>query len=340
MVETKILAQIETPKETYTVDYPQAVDIAKKQTNIIWFAEELGVEKDEHDIRTKCTEGERHGITTVLKLFTQYELMLGGDEFWGGKVGKMFPRPEIQRMAATFSFIELGIHSVFYDLINKTLGIATDEFYSSWKKDPVLSERIAFISQYANSDDKLEATAAFAFMEGVVLFSNFAYLKSFNVGGYNLISHITAGIDASAKDENTHSMASAWLFTQCLLEREKLGLINQEEKNNLFKNVRKIAEIVYEHESKICDLIFEKGGIRTITKEEILHFIRDRINVVLGYLQQPKMFDKEPGIVSDWFYAQLSSFKYSDFFSNQQVQYVRNWSKHQLRFDTSLVENT
>ena len=332
-------ARIETHKDVYTVDYPQAVEISKKQANIIWFAEELGVEKDEHDIRTKCTEGERHGITTVLKLFTQYELMLGGEEFWGGKVTKMFPRPEIQRMASTFSFIELGVHAVFYDLINKTLGIATDEFYSSWKKDPVLSDRISFINKYAGSDDALEATAAFAFMEGVVLFSNFAYLKSFNIGGYNLISHITAGIDASAKDEDTHSMASAWLFNQCLLEREQLGLISEKEKDELFKNVREIAKTVYEHEAKICDLIFEKGDIRTITKEEILHFVRDRINVVLGYLQQPKMFDESPGIVSDWFYAQLSSFKYSDFFSNQQVQYVRNWSKHQLRFDTSLLEN-
>ena len=77
-----LTTQIETPKETYTTDYEQAVKLAQEQTRIVWFAEELGVEKDEGDIRTKCTEGERHGITTVLRLFTQYELMLGGEEFW------------------------------------------------------------------------------------------------------------------------------------------------------------------------------------------------------------------------------------------------------------------
>lgn len=49
--------QIETKKDTYVVDYPQAVQAAQEQTKIIWFAEELGVEKDENDIRTKCTEG-------------------------------------------------------------------------------------------------------------------------------------------------------------------------------------------------------------------------------------------------------------------------------------------
>ena len=334
---SEIKTRIETPKDTYTVDYPQAVKMAQEQTAIIWFAEELGVEKDESDIRTKCTEGERHGITTVLKLFTQYELMLGGEEFWGGKITKMFPRPEIQRMAATFSFVELGVHAPFYSLINETLAIATDEFYSAWKEDEVMRERMKFIDKYAASDCPLEATAAFSFMEGVVLFSNFAYLKSFNVGGYNLIPHITAGIDASAKDEHQHALASAWLFRQCLTEREQLGLIDSQGKQNLRKKVLRIAEKVFEHESALCDKIFEKGGIRTITKEEILDFIQDRINLVLNRLGYKPMFEKEEGVVSGWFYSQLSSFKYSDFFNTQQIQYVRSWKKHELGFNKELI---
>lgn len=326
------LTNIETPTESFVTVYDQADYMAEQQMNIVWFPKELGVEKDEGDIRTKCTEGERHGITTVLRLFTKYELMLGGDEFWGGKVSKMFPRPEVQRMSATFSFIELGVHAVFYDLINKALGIATDEFYTSWKDNEVMRSRMAFVDKYANSECPLESMAAFAFMEGVVLFSNFAFLKSFNVGGFNLIPHITAGIDASAKDENWHSVASGWLFRQCLTEREQLGLIDAQGKQNLRKKIKRIAEKVYEHEAELCDIIFEKGGIRTITKEEILDFIKDRINMVLSYLDMKPMFEKEPGIVSEWFYSQLNSFKYSDFFSAQQIQYVRSWKKHDLKF--------
>lgn len=333
----EVKAQIETKKESYTVDYPQAIEAAQKQTAIIWFAEELGVEKDEDDLRTKCTEGERHGITTVLKLFTQYELMLGGDEFWGGKVAKMFPRPDIQRMAATFSFVELGVHAPFYDLINKTLSIATDEFYLSWKEDPVLVVRVKFIEKYAGSEDALEATAAFAFMEGAVLFSNFAFLKSFNVGGYNMIPHITSGIDASSKDENFHAMASAWLFNQTLSERKELGLVTDEDIVKIHANIIEIAKEVYKHENRICDMIFEKGGIRTITKEEILHFVRNRIDEVLTYLNVEPLFKEPKGVVSEWFYSQLSTFKYADFFSNTQVQYTRDWAKHKLTFRNELV---
>lgn len=332
-----VVSRIESKTESFVTIYEKADALAEQQMNILWFPKELGVEKDEGDIRTKCTEGERHGITTVLKLFTRYELMLGGEEFWGGKVSKMFPRPEVQRMASTFSFVELGVHAVFYDLINKALGIATDEFYMSWKDDETMRARMAFIDKYANSDCPLEATAAFAFMEGVVLFSNFAFLKSFNVGGYNLIPHITAGIDASSKDEDTHSVASAWLHRQCLAEREQLGLIDAQGKQNLRKKIKRIAEKVYEHESALCDLIFEKGGIRTVTKEEIMDFIQDRINMVLSYLNMKPMFEKQQGVVSDWFYAQLSSFKYSDFFNTQQIQYVRNWKKHELGFRKELI---
>lgn len=329
--------RILTPKDGYVVDYPQAVKAAQEQTRVIWFAEELGVEKDENDVRTKCTEGERHGITTVLKLFTQYELCLGGQEFWGGKVSKMFPRPEIQRMAATFSFMELGVHAPFYDLINKTLSIATDEFYTSWKKDAVLSERMKFIGRYAEEKDPLISMAAFAFMEGAVLFSNFAYLKSFNVGGFNLIPHITAGIDAAAKDENYHAMASAWLFNQTMLEMKEAGYIDESRHILIGALIRDIGSMVYQHESRIIDMIFEKEGIRTITKEDLLQFVRNRIDIVMKYLSQPPLFAEREGAVSEWFYNQLSSYKYADFFAAQQVQYVRDWAKHKLVFKKELV---
>lgn len=106
------LVQMKTPKETYTVDYQSAIDTAEKQMAILWFAEELGVEKDENDVRTKMTEGERHGLTTVLKLFTKYELSIG-DDWWSGRFYRMFPRPDIRRMANAFSFIEINVHAPF-----------------------------------------------------------------------------------------------------------------------------------------------------------------------------------------------------------------------------------
>lgn len=324
-------AQIQTEKDTYTTDYPQAIEAAEKQMSILWFAEELGVEKDESDVRTKLTNGERHGVQTVLKLFTEYELRLG-DDFWSGRFQRMFPRPDLQRMGNCFSFMEINIHAPFYDLINKTLNIATDEFYSSWKKDPVMSDRMKFIAKYLDEPDDYLALAAFSFMEGAVLYSSFAFLKSFNTGGYNMIPHITAGIDASAKDEDFHMMASAWAFRQLMIEELDLRLIDRNHNYELRSKVYEIAVKVYEHECAILRQIFSVGGVRTVTEEEIKMFVRHRIDVVLGQLGFDPLYSEPGGVVAEWFYSHLNSYKHSDFFYNLNTQYVRDWDKSKLNF--------
>ena len=335
------LVRIKTPQENYIIDYQQAVDAAQKQLSILWFAHELGVEKDESDIRTKCTSGERYGITYLLKIFNKYELMLGGDEFWGGKIQRMFPREDIGQMCVVYAMTERAVHAPFYDLINKTLNIATEEFYNEWKEDPILSERIAFISKYAALEgygyNDLLSLAAFAFMEGAVLFSAFSYLKSFNVGGFNMMAHVTSGIDASAKDENFHSMSAAWLFNQYLAELIEAKHITQEEIDKLYSEIRKIALVVYDHEEAINKEIFSKGGNRTANFEDQMHFVRNRIDDVLAYVNAPALYGDVQGKIAQWFYGALSTFKYADFFSNSQVQYVRNWNKSKLTFRKELV---
>lgn len=335
---SKYLSKIETPTDSYVVHYQWAVDMAIKQQSLFWPAEELGVEEDEQDFRTKLTEGELHGILTAQSIITQYELMIGGDELWGGKIAKLFPRPEIQRMCACFANVELGSHAPFYDLGNKVLGKATDEFYTQWKQDPVLAERIAFINECASSNDALEVTAALAFLEGAILFSVLGYFKGFNSRGFNLIPHFVSGIDGSTKDENFHSIASANLFRQCKAEREALGNHSKRKDNNLKEKILKIAKHVYEHELLIIRKMFSVGKNRVVTEQELIEFLEDRINIVLVRLGLEPMFDRPQGVISKWFYQQLSTVKVPDFFAATQLQYTRNWSKYKLGFKRGLVD--
>jgi ribonucleotide reductase beta subunit family protein with ferritin-like domain len=331
------LSHIETPKDAYIVDYPQAVEAAIQQMAVFWPAEELGVEEDEADVRVNLTAGERYMLTTLQAILTQYELMIGGDEMWGGRIAKLFPRHEIQRMCAVFAAVELTSHAPFYKLVNETLGLETEEFYTEWKRDPVLSLHIAFIDDKASSDDALEATAALAFLEGAVLFSAFACFKGFNSRGFNLVPHFVSGIDGSAKDENFHSLASAWLFRQCREERTALGNHSDAQAAELDAVIYRMAEDVYEHESRILHMAFGQGGVRCITLEEALHFVRNRIDVVLGRLGLEPLFGDEQGEVSGWFYQSLNTFKSSDFFATTQLQYRRDWAKHKLTFRRELA---
>ncbi|GEK52335.1 ribonucleotide-diphosphate reductase subunit beta [Vreelandella venusta] len=329
-------AQIMTPKSAYTTDYPAAIVTAQRQFKTLWSAEELGVEKDEDDVRSRLIEGERKGLIHCLKLFTQYELEIG-EEFWTGWFFRKFPRHDMRRAASACGFVELNSHAPFYALINEILNLANDEFYNSWREDPVLVDRMDFIESHMASKDPYEVLAAFSFMEGVVLYSSFAFLKSFNMNGFGLIPHITAGIDASCKEEHSHFLFSSWTYRQLMVEEQDLGLIDDEKKARLAQTCRNIALAVYEHEAKIVDQIFSFGSIRTITKDDIMAFVRNRIDEVLKNLNCEPLFNEPEGAVSAWFYDALSTYKYADFFANNQVQYVRTWNKMDLQFNPEAV---
>jgi ribonucleotide reductase beta subunit family protein with ferritin-like domain len=264
--------------------------------------------------------------------------MIGGEELWGGKISRLFPRPEIQRMCACFANVELGSHAPFYDIGNKVMGNSTDDFYNRWKLDPILAERIAFIGRCTESTNALEVTAALAFLEGAVLFTAFGFFKGFNSRGFNLIPHFVSGIDGSAKDENFHSIASARLFRECKAERIKAGNHTLEQEEALKAKILAIAQKVADHERRINDLLFKIPGNRVVTKEELNHFLEDRVDVVLNRLEMPPMFGHEKGVISNWFYQQLSTVKVPDFFAATQLQYTRNWAKHRLAFKKEMAD--
>jgi len=337
--KNEYLSQIETPTASYVTRYQWAKEMAINQQDVYWTAEELGVEEDAQDFKTKLTAGELHGVVTAQSIITQYELMIGGEELWGGKIAKMFPRPEIARMCAKFTDVELCVHAPFYDIGNQVMGNSTDEFYSQWKKDPILAERIAFIDKHSGSDCPLRVTAALALLEGAVLYSIFGFFKGFNSRGHNMIPHFVSGIDASAKDENFHSLASSYLYRTCKSERVAAGNLSKKEIAMLNKDIMQMARDVYEHEKRIIELMFSGGANRVVTPQEIVEFVEDRINVVLGRLELDPLFEREPGVISGWFYNQLNSVKVPDFFAGTQIQYKRNWDRYKLQFNTDLVED-
>lgn len=313
-----------TPNPAYTINYPEAIELAEKQTSIFWTAEEVHVEKDVHDILTNLTEAERHGVITTLKLFTQYELIVG-NEYWK-QVGEMFQHPaDIQRMAATFSFFELGVHGPFYSKINEALGLASEEFYTEYLRDPVLSSRVEMLESYANPDNPLEFLIALAFAEGVILYSSFAFLKHFQSQGKNKILNIVRGINFSVRDESLHCDASCWLY-RTLLDENRLDSDVMEE------TVHKVAEIVREHEHAIVDKIFEKGTIEGITAVQMKHFVDSRINLVLRQLGYNNLYDVSYNPIANYFYDGINGFAFNDFFSGVGSSYTRDWSESELEW--------
>ena len=319
-----------TPKSTYTVDYPIAIEFAKQQAEVFWLPDEIEVEKDLHELKTNFTEAEYHGVISTLKLFTIYELSVGND-YWQNYITKIFPRPDIQRMATTFAFMEIGVHAPFYAKLNEVLGLDTDEFYESYKEDTVLSNRMAWIGKRTEKRDtvynKLKSVGIFSMIEGAILYSSFAFLKHFNSVGKNKLININAGINFSAIDETLHSQAGAWLFRTALGEAIADNAITENELAKLKSELEETAVVVLEHESIIIDKIFEKGAMKGITDTQLKHFVESRLDACMENLGFKAIFKPPYNPIAKWFYKDLESSTLHDFFSSQGSDYNRAWTE-------------
>lgn len=321
------MVRIKTPKETFTVDYPEAVKFADEQAEHFWPHNEVKVHKDKQDILVNMTESERHGTITTLKLFTLYEQIIG-DEFWLNFVFKKFPRPaDIQPMAALFAAMELQVHAKFYAKINEELGLANDDFYTAYLDDPELKARIDFLENTLQGKDDLRSLGAFTFGEGAILYSSFAFLKHFQSQGKNKLLNVVSGINFSARDENLHSEAAAWLFRTLKDELYEAGEIDDEYIQQLEKDIYSAAETVFEHEKVIIRKIFEHGDMEGITAKQLENFAQSRINLCLRNLGFKNLFKVEYNPIAEYFYKGINGFQMQDFFSAQGNQYSRGWHK-------------
>lgn len=320
------MTQITTQTNSYVVCYSEAVKFAETQEDIFWTAKEISVDKDVMDLRVNMTEAERHGVITTLKLFTHYELFAGRD-YWLGRVMDTFPRPEIQRMASTFGFFELAIHAPFYNKLNEALFLNTDEFYNDYVHNPILKGRMGFIDAHVNDPSDLVSLGTFSLIEGVVLYSSFAFLKHFQTKGKNKLLNVVRGINFSLRDENLHCLAGSWLYRSLRDELVKADPTYQDEVDYAVQRLTEAARAIYEHESQIIDMIFEKGEIEGISPEQMKTFVKGRINLCLSHLGIGPVFEVFNDVISDWFYDSINSLSFNDFFTGVGNQYNRDWKQ-------------
>lgn len=186
----KYLLPIEENKEP--------VEFANQQLKVFWLPDEIKVEKDIQDILVNFTPSEKHAVITTLKLFSIYETH-AGSEYWGTRFKDMFDNAEFHRMASVFSMFELAVHSPFYNKINQLLHIDTPEFYTSYLDSLVLKARVQCINDIISDEDDLVSLAGFSLVEGVILYSSFAFLKHYQSEGKNKLLNIVRGINFSVR---------------------------------------------------------------------------------------------------------------------------------------------
>ncbi len=295
--------------------FPKAELYTDLQRKNFWDAKKIIIKGDIQEYKTTFNAGTQHAITTCLKLFTHYEVGVG--DFWSEVVYKWYKPHELQMMSAMFASMELAVHAVFYDRLNSEMGLSNKEFYLSFLEDPNMTARMEVIKKYLDPkthDDLVLAMAVFTFIEGVVLYSSFAFLMSFQSNGMNKLSNVVTGLRYSTRDEFLHAEATSWLFNDTIAE---LGL-----DRSLFElQIKIVAKTLVEQEDLIVDEMFRLGGIKHISADQLKTFVRSRANKKLEDMGYKPMFEIGENPVAEWFYDMINAQELTDFFHNESTSY-------------------
>lgn len=317
-----VISDLQTDSNSYVDKYPQFVEaIVFQKEDLFWTEKEIDLTKDKHDLRKRLNDAQRHAVSFNQRLFTKYENVIGVD-YWANVVLKRYKRHEVQRLAICFSDVEMNIHFPFYRKVNEVLGVHNDEFYSAFETDPVLVERVKFMQNLVSEKDTLASMGGFAFMEGAVLFTAFAMIKSLGVKGQNFMPNLIAGIDFSVLDENFHFDTASEIFKLQRKQEQR----SKEQLKDLEDKIYAHAKHVYQHECIIVDAMLSEGDIPFASKDELKAFARSRCNIVLNALGYKSIFDETGDTISSWFYSSMNSFRLNDNFYTRGRNYKREFT--------------
>ena len=301
-------------RQTYRpFEYPKFYEFYRNQQLVHWTKDEINLGQDIQDWNSHLTENEKNVIGGILKGFTQMEILVG--DYWR-KVAEWFPKPEIAMMASAFSYFE-SIHMDNYAMINEQLQL--DDF-SAFLYDPATKEKLDyFMDNPAKSKEDIARSLAIfsAFAEGCLLFSSFAVLLSFQKE--NLMKGVGQIVSFSIRDENSHSEGGIYLFNKIVEEYPEI-------KDSIEEDVYSTARVCYLLEKGFLDNLFSNGNIRTLNKEELLNFVKSRINMKLQELGYKSLFVVDAELLKNmsWFGSLSSGREFGDFFATRISEYTQN----------------
>ena len=310
--------------------YPVADEIRVLQQDILWTAEEIPVEKDVNDFRQNMLPEQYNLASVTLDGFVITEQEVGN--IWS-TIASWFPHSEIDNAATQIAAVEKAVHAPFYQKMADKMNIDPEDTARNQETITVIREKLAMIKEVASdlSADKPLSLATVALIEQVLLFSNFAMLKSFQANGNNLITNTIVGVDFVKNDEILHGMFATFLHNTYLKEATQTGQRNLYVKDNHVHNVHHIAREIVSHEDGIIDYVYKDvKAINDITPAQLKAFIRSRVDEILKALEIPELYGITSNPIAEWFYKGAKSIKIHDFFVSGTNSYRRSWVTENL----------
>lgn len=308
---------IETPNELFgSYLYPGAKQIMEDQQDVFWTAQEIPIEKDIPDYRNNMSEEQFNLVSATLQDFVEIEQDVG--EIWE-TIATWYPHSEIQAACAQISSMEKSVHAFFYQKMSDELNIDPEVTAENQQNITSIRDKLAYIKYIMTNlaDNKPLTLFTVAMIEQVLLFGNFATLKSFKSNGYNLINNTLTGVDFVIQDEQLHGEYAKYLFSVSMIEGATRPSI---------EDITQVVESIIQYEDASIDYKFPgKLPINGITGEQLKTFTRSRANTVLEDMGFASHYTITDNPIADWFYRGSKSIKSHDFFNSGTNQYRRNW---------------
>ncbi|TWP22725.1 ribonucleotide reductase [Apibacter muscae] len=308
-------------------EYPEILQFTDAINKAFWVHSEVDFTADVQDFHSHLDEKERNAIKNSLLAIAQIEVAV--KSFWGN-LYQHFPKPEFNGLGSTFAECEFR-HSEAYSRLLEVLGYNNQ--FEKLLDIPVIRERIEYLDKALkdakSEDNKKYVVSLILFsilIENVSLFSQFAIILSFT-RFKGLMKNVSNIIGWTSVDEQIHANAGIYLVNK--IKEEYPDFFD----SDTIESIRKIVNHSIKVEEKILEWIFELGNIETISKENLINFMKFRVDESLRQIgiEQLYYISAEQYKPMAWFEEEVFANSLDDFFAKRPTEYTKH--------DKSITEN-
>ena len=297
-------------------EYPQFDELKNKLRHTYWTDTELTFEGDKIDYHN-LEDFEKEIVKRTLTLIATIEVKV--KDFWG-QLGNHFPKPELSNLGATASESEVR-HSDSYDRLLDILGF--QEYYKKALQDDAIKGRFTYLDKYLklsphNSDNRKYVLKLILFsilIENVSLFSQFATLMYF-YRYKGIMKDIRNIVKWTSIDESTHFNIGVEIIK--VIRSEFPEMFDE----SLEELVHKASSKSIYHEKRLLDWVFENGELSNLTKENLLSYMKYRVDDSLISLGFKKLYNEDYPIELKFYYEEVYADSQDDFFAIRPVDYT------------------
>lgn len=293
-------------------EYPEVMEFVDRMNQTFWVHNEVDFTSDTQDFGVRLTESEKEVVKRSLLSIAQVEVAV--KTFWGD-LYKNLPKPEFNCLGATLAECEVR-HSEAYSRLLDVLGYEKD--FEVLLDNPVFKKKLALIDEIYDGARFIDKLLFFVIViENTSLFSQFANILAFSRFSH-CMKNVANIIGWTSIDEQTHADAGVFILGRIAEEYPEI----RPSQEYLSEVVRKYIT----YEEALLDWIYEEGELKWFTKDDILNFMKKRVDDAIIQLGYEPIFhiSNEQYKPMKWFDEEVFGNEMDDFFAKRPTAYTKH----------------